>query len=107
MHEIEEAALKWAENEKVRRRKNTYSKLSKDRFIYDAVSWFKMLGCLIKEPVSPIPFQKYRDKYLKYITQEQGLSEETAYNRSYVLRDFLININALVCISSKVILKVC
>lgn len=94
MHEIEEAALKWAENEKVRRRNNTYSKLSKGRFIHDAVSWFKMLGCLIKEPVSPIPFQKYRDKYLKYITQEQGLSEETAYSRSYVLRDFLININA-------------
>jgi len=93
IHEIEGAALKWAENKKVRRRNNTYSTFSKRRFIYDAINWFKMLGCLIEEPEPFIPFQEYRDKYLEYMNQEQGLAEETVYGRSLLLRDFLININ--------------
>jgi integrase/recombinase XerD len=93
IHEIEEGALKWAENEKVRRRENTFSKFSEGRFIYDAVSWFKMLGCLVKEPKPAFPVQEYRDKYLEYMIQEQGLSEVTVYRRSLFLRDFLTNIN--------------
>ncbi len=93
IHEIEEAAEKWAENEKVHRWNNTYSRYSKRRFIYDAVSWFKMLGCLTAEPDPFIPFQEYRDKYLDYMVQEQGLAEETVYSRSWLLRDFLVNIN--------------
>jgi site-specific recombinase XerD len=93
--EIERAALKWAENEKVHRRKNKYSKFSKRRFIYDAVNWFKMLGCLIKEPEAVIPFQEYRDKYLEYMICEQGLAEETVYSRSLLLKDFLVNISKL------------
>ena len=93
IHEIEEAAEKWAKNEKVRRRNNTYSKFSKGRFINDATGWFKMLGCLTAEPDPSIPFQEYRDKYLEYTIQEQGLAEETVYNRSWLLRDFLMNIN--------------
>lgn len=95
VHEIEKAALKWAENEKVYGRKNKYSKLSKRRFIYNAVSWFKMLGCLIKRPKPVIPFQEYRDKYLDYMVYERGLAEETVYSRSLLLKDFLINISAL------------
>jgi len=75
IREIEDAAEKWAKNEKVRRRKNTYSKFSKGRFINDATGWFKMLGCLTVEPEPPIPFQEYRDKYLEYMVQEQGLAE--------------------------------
>ena len=93
LHEIEEAAEKWAENEKVRRRNNTYSRHSKRRFIYDAVSWFKMLGCLTAELGPSIPFQEYRDKYLEYMIQEQGLAEETVYSRSWLLKDFLMNLN--------------
>lgn len=95
IHEIEKAALKWAENEKVSRRNNKYSKSSKRRFIYDAVSWFKMLGCLIKVPEPVIPFQDYLDKYLEYMIYEQGLAEETVYSRSLLLKDFLVNISAL------------
>lgn len=93
LHEIEEAAQKWAENEKVSRRKSTFSKFSKRRFIYNAGTWFKMLGCLVKEPKPTIPFQEYRDKYMEYMMQGQGLAEETVYNRSLVLKDFLTNVN--------------
>jgi len=93
IYEIEEAAEKWAGNEKVHRWNNTYSRYSKKRFIYDAVNWFKMLGCLTLEPEPPIPFQEYRDKYLEYMVQEQGLAEETVYGRSWLLRDFLVNLN--------------
>lgn len=91
--EIEEGALKWAGNEKVRRRNNSFSKFSKRRFIYFAVSWFRMLGCLIEVPKPAIPFQEYRDKYLEYMIQEQGLSEETVYHRRLLLKDFLINLS--------------
>ncbi|MDO6432604.1 hypothetical protein Q4E93_18505 [Flavitalea sp. BT771] len=93
IHEIEKAAERWAKNEKVRRRDNTYSRYSKRRFIYDAVSWFKMLDCLTAEPEPLIPFQDCRDKYLDYMVQEQGLAEETVYGRSCLLKDFLANIN--------------
>jgi len=93
IHEIEKAAEKWAKNEKVQRRNNTYSRYSQRRFIYDAVSWFKMLGCLTAEPKPTIPFQEYRDKYLEYMANEQGLADETVYSRSWLLRDFMVNIN--------------
>ena len=93
--EIEKAALKWAENEKVHRRNNKYSKFSKRRFIYDAVNWFKMLGCLIKEPEPVIPFQELPEQYLEYMIYEQGLAEETVYSRSLLLKDFLVNLSAL------------
>lgn len=96
VHEIKTAASKWAKNKKVRRRHHMYSKCSKRRFIYDATSWFEMLGCLIKELEAPIPFQDYRDKYLEYMRQEQGLAEETIYGRASVLKDLLINVRALV-----------
>ncbi len=96
IHEIEKAALKWAKNKKVRRRNNIFSNLSKQRFIYNTVSWFKMLGCLIEEPEPAIPFQEYRDKYLEYMMQEQGLAEETVYSRSSMLRNFLITISTRV-----------
>lgn len=93
--EIEKAALEWAENERVSRRKGKCSTRSKRRFIHNAVSWFEMLGCLIKRPEPVIPFQKYRDKYLDFMIYEQGLAEETVQLRSLLLKDFLININAL------------
>jgi integrase/recombinase XerD len=96
VHEIEKAASKWARNKKVRQRHQIYSKCSRRRFIYDATSWFEMLGCLIKEPETPMPFQDYRDKYLEYMRQEQGLAEETIYGRASLLRDFLIDVSARV-----------
>jgi len=94
--EIEDAAEKWAENEKVTRRNSSYSKFSKGRFINDATSWFGMLGCLQQVLEPPIPFQEYRDKYLGYMRQEQGLAEETVCGRASVLRNFLINVSTLV-----------
>jgi integrase/recombinase XerD len=96
VHEIEKAASKWAKNKKVRQRHQIYSNCSKRRFIYDAKSWFKMLGCLIEEQEAAIPFQDYRDKYLEYMRQEQGLAEETIYGRTSLLGDFLINVSARV-----------
>lgn len=96
INEIGEAALKWAENEKVRRRKNTSSKYSKGRFIHHAVTWFTMLGCLVHERRPPVPFQEYRDEYLEYMAREQGLSGTTVHGRSLLLKDFLTNLNTQV-----------
>ena len=92
-HEIEEAALKWAVNEKVRLRNNTFSKFSQRRFMNDAVGWFRMLGCLKQKTVQVIPFQEYRDKYVEYMLHEQGLSEETVHGRRSLLKDFLLNLS--------------
>lgn len=92
-NEIQDAALKWAGNEKVRLRKNTFSGFANRRFVHHALTWCEILGCLKKEPKSVIPFQEYRDKYLKYMADEQGLSKDTVNGRSSVLKDFLTNIH--------------
>jgi len=94
--EIEKGALKWAEDEKVRRRKSTCSKFAKGRFVHHAVTWFTMLGCLLQERTPPVPFQEYRDGYLEYMALEQGLSETTVHGRSFLLKDFLINLSTLI-----------
>lgn len=93
-NEIQDTSLRWAGNEKVRRRKATFSNFAKGRFTSHAVSWFKMLGCLQKESEPVIPFQEYRDKYLGYMRVEQGLAEDTVNSRSPVLKDFLMNISS-------------
>lgn len=95
-HEIEEAASKWGKNEKVRSRNNDFSKFSKRRFIHDAVIWFRMLGCLVEEAKTAIPFQQYLEKYLEYMTEEQGLSEETVYGRNSLLKNLLTNLGTRV-----------
>lgn len=92
-NEIERAAESWAKKEAIKRRKNGYSKFAKARFICYASRWFEMLGCLEKQNKPRIPFQKQLDKYIDYMRQEQGLSENTIYGRRFQLKDFLIYIN--------------
>ncbi|MCC6288488.1 MAG: tyrosine-type recombinase/integrase [Chitinophagaceae bacterium] len=96
IQEINDAAQKWATNKMVVRRNNNYSKFSQRRFIYYAVNWFKMLGCLMEDPKPATPFQEYLDKYLEYMLQEQGLAEETIYIRTSLLKNFLILISTRV-----------
>lgn len=91
--EIKKAAQCWARTETVNKRKNTYSKFAKDRFIRDASSWFEMLGCLKKPAKKPIPFEEYITQYFSHMRDEQGLSENTIEGRFFQLKDFLININ--------------
>ncbi len=91
--EIQDAALKWAANEKVQRRKSMFSSFANRRFVYYALTWFEMLGCLEKDSGPTIPFQEYRDEYLAYMTYEQGLAEVTVSSRSSILKDFLTNIS--------------
>lgn len=91
--EITDVALSWGKNEKVCRRKNTFSRFSVQRFIHHATCWFKILGCLIKEPDPVFPFQEYHDRYLQYMRHEQGLSEETILGRSLLLKNFLLNLS--------------
>ena len=92
--EIQDAAVKWAVNEKVQRRKSKFSSFANGRFVHHALNWFEMLECLKKEPKQVIPFQEYHDKYLAYITHEQGLAESTVISRSSTLKDILTNISS-------------
>lgn len=91
--EIEKAADSWANNEKIYRRENEYSKFAKARFIRDASAWFEMLDCLKKKEKQPIPFEEYMNKYNDYMRYEQGLSENTIDGRFFQIKDFLINIH--------------
>lgn len=92
-HEIERVADEWGSNPKVLRRKSSYSKVSKLRFTHDATGWLKMLGCLVEGQEPDFPFQDYRDRYLQYMEQEQGLASETIRGRSFLLKDFLVNLS--------------
>lgn len=92
-YEIERIAEQWAANPKVLLRKNNYSKVSKLRFIHDATGWLRRLGCLVEEHEPDLPFQDYRDRYLEYMEQEQGFASETIRARSFILKDFLINLS--------------
>jgi site-specific recombinase XerD len=95
-YEIERAAIEWASNPKVLRRKSNYSKVSKLRFTHDATEWFKMLGCLVEQQAPVSPFHIYQDQYLGYMGQQQGLATETIKGRSFILKDFLINLSKVV-----------
>jgi len=90
--EIEKAAAYWAKNKKNCKRKNSYSKIARARFISNALGWLNMLGCLEKL-VKQIPFEGLLTQYVAYMRVEQGLSENTIKSRTSQLRDFLVEIN--------------
>jgi integrase/recombinase XerD len=94
MAEIEKAAKRWANNETIKKRKGRYSQFAQARFTNDSSLWFDMLNCLQKPNEQPFPFQNLLNKYLEYLLQEQGLSENTIYTRFFQLRDFLSYISA-------------
>lgn len=90
-HEIKMAGDRWTKSEKVRK-STTYSKSAKEKFLRDATRWLDMLGCLKKEPKESFPFEVYLTQFLKFMRNEQGLSESTIKSRFFVLKDFLIHI---------------
>lgn len=90
--DIEKAADCWAKNEKISKRKGSYSRAAKARFISDASGWFGMLGCLEK-PVKHIPFEDLLAQYVTYMREEQNLSENTIKSRIFQLQDFLTEIS--------------
>lgn len=87
--EIKKAAEHWAKDQFIKKR-TAYSKFSKTHFIRDASRWFEMLGCLLKPSIKPFPFESYLIQYIKYMCDEQGLSENTIQGRFSQLRSFLI-----------------
>jgi len=93
IREIEKAADCWAKNEKIKKRKNAYSKIARARFMNDALGWLNMLGCLEKKPTRRIPFDELFKQYVTYMRVEQGLSESTIKSRTLQLQGFLIEIN--------------
>ncbi len=100
--EIKTAADRWARIESSNKRKMDHSKFARDRFIKDAIHWFKMLECLEKEPKVHFPFEVYLDEYILYMRHEQGLSEATIKVRRSLLKDFLINVSALQNVFSEI-----
>ena len=93
VNEIEQAAGKWATEQSILRRKSSYSKFAKARFIRAACHWFEMLRCLKKQSKPATPFAEQLNQYIDYIRLEQGLSENTISGRFTLLRNFLINIH--------------
>ena len=92
LSEIQTASDKWASIYERSRRKSDISKFAKTRFVGDALRWFKMLGCLV-DARKPMPFEDYLNRYLEYMCEEQGLSENTIKSRVSVLQDFLLCIS--------------
>lgn len=92
LSEIEKAADRWVMVGESCKKGREYSKFAKARFIKDALGWFKMLDCLKHEAKEAIPFEEYLNRYIDYMREEQGLSENTVKSRFFLLQDFLINI---------------
>jgi len=92
-NEIEAAANIWAHNDKIRLRKNGYSKFARMRFIRDTSNWLNMLGYLEHPVKKIIPFGNYLDQYVYYMRSEQGLSENTIMSRIATLKNFLFKLN--------------
>ena len=87
LDEIEKAANLWATNEKIGKRKNSYSPASKARFIHESSEWMKMLGCLGKATKKIIPFEDYLVQYVAYMREDQGLSELTICSRVSIIQN--------------------
>lgn len=95
LSEIQKASEIWSSsNYSCWKRKSDISKTARDRFISNATGWFKMLGCLEVPSKAPNPFKAYLQKYISYMSEEQGLSENTIKSRKGILQDFLINISS-------------
>lgn len=89
-NEIKQAADKWASRVSPHyRKKGSYSNKSKNLFIRNALSWFKLLGCLRMPEKPPLPFEEQFDQYTAYMRHEQGLTETTIRSRIPILQDFL------------------
>lgn len=101
-NEISDVASQWGKNVKVLQRNNNFSSFSVRRFVHHATGWFKILGCLVKEPAPVFLFQEYRDSYLVYMRNELGLSEQTIFGRASVLKNFLINLSNRLQVFTKV-----
>lgn len=92
LHEIENAADFWINSKEIHKRKNDCLKAARSRFIYNASHWIGSLDCLEKPVKKTIPFEEYLNKYIKYMCEEQGLSEQTIIYRFFQLQHFLIHI---------------
>src|SRR6185437_1764052 len=90
MEEILVAADIWANDNRIKLRKNGYSKFARKRFICDTSRWLDMLGYLEHLAKKSIPFETYLDQYVIYMRSEQGLSENTIRSRECILIDFLL-----------------
>ncbi len=90
MKEIHIAADIWANDNRIKLRKNGYSKFARKRFICDTSRWLDMLGYLEHPAKKNIPFETYLDQYVIYMRSEQGLSENTIRSRESILTDFLL-----------------
>jgi site-specific recombinase XerD len=51
-----------------------------------------MLNCLKRPKAEPFPFQDHLNRYLEYLLQDQGLSENTIYSLFFQLKDFFSSI---------------
>lgn len=89
LKEIQKAAEKWASRTTRRvRMKRDFSNTSMMRFRSVAANWLDMLGRLKCPQEKADPCLEFVAKYVDYMRKERGLSEETIYARTCVLKNF-------------------
>lgn len=93
--EIQKAAKKWANRSTGHVcMKQGSSKYSTMRFKSVATAWLDMLSCL-EHPKEKSNFSsKLISQYIDYMRQEKGLSEETIYTQTCILKDFFRHVRA-------------
>ena len=93
LDEINKAGYRWLTNEKIYQRKARFSKHAKERFVWNATQWLDSLNCLEKIVKKSIPFEEYLTQYVKFMREEQNLSEYTIIGRVSQLQRFFIHID--------------
>ncbi len=87
--EIQKAADKWAARTTGHvHMKVGFSDCSMMRFKSVAIGWLDMLGRLKRPKEKLTPFLEFILRYVDYRRTERGLSEETIYGRTWLLKDF-------------------
>ncbi len=62
---------------------------TRQRFIAEARSWLRFLGCWRESPPTPIPFAPYLDAFATWMKQARGLSAITIQDRTWYIGHFL------------------
>lgn len=86
--EIEASADHWVAYQRRRHRVKT-TRFSRERFIQTATAWLRFLGRLAEPQEEPAAFAEMIREFMRYQSEERGLSPRTIHNRCWHVQAFL------------------